>query len=172
MRAVSGWGRAVQLSLVSPPRAGPIQSVHQEVFDPVSGARRGSEVPAACGQSLGLNNGSLCLPHSSLNRPRLRLLRPPTGSGEGGRLFVAFLCVAAEARCRGTRGRSELGGVCSRACHFTVCAKSSGNARAFLAMCVFGALPLCVCVCVVDIVTHMTSHVGARVLNCFSLFLL
>lgn len=108
----SGWGRALRLSLASLPRAGPIESVHPEVFDPVSGARRGSEVPAAaCGQSRDLNNGPLCSLHSSLNRPRPRLLwlRPPTGSGEGGftagRRLLASLCVAAKARCLRDRGR-------------------------------------------------------------------
>lgn len=79
---------------------------------------------------------------------------------------MAFLCVAAEARCRGTRGRSELGGVCSRACHVTVCAKSSGNARAFLAMCVFGALPLCVCVCVLLLVKEPTLILLVLCLPC------
>lgn len=108
---VSGWAEALQLSLV-PPRAGPVQSVHQEVFDPVSGARSGSEIPAACGQSRGFNNGPLCLFHSSLNRPRpwLLRLRPPTGSGEGGftagRRLLAFLWIAAEAKCLRDKGRT------------------------------------------------------------------
>lgn len=163
---VSGWGEALQLSLVSPPRAGPIQSVHQEVFDPVSGARSSSEVPAACGQSRGLNNGPLCLLHSSLNRPRPRLLRlrPPMGSGEGGftagRRLLAFLWIAAEAKCLRDKGRDLCfgKGVSWEVCvllrvSLGPCAKSSRTARTFLARCIFencaracdGKLGPCVC---------------------------
>lgn len=167
---VSGWDEALQRSLVSPPRAGPIQSVHQEVFDPVSGARKGSEVPAACGQSRALNNGPLCLLHSSLNRPRPRLLRrrPPTGSGEGGftagRRLLDFLWIAAEAKCLRDKGRDLCfeRGVSWEVCVLLhsilgLCAKSSRTTRAFLARCAFEALS----VCVVDIITRVPSHVGA-----------